>query len=999
MWFGTQDGLNRYDGYTFQVYKHKPDDPTSLSENWIWSIYEDSSGYLWVATFGGGACRFDPKAERFVTFRHEPAISGSLSHDTVWSFYETPHGTIWIGANDGLNKLDPETGSFSYYKPSTAAPNVFRIVPGAPGFLWVLTPDGLHSFDIRHETFEHYPANEASASGLGSVIRSLAKGRSGLFWLGTTDTGLNRFDARTKTVIRYKHHTKAPGRGPASNFISAVYEDSRSVVWAGTRKHGLSLLKFDGEDLRQVQNVIHDPFDATSLSHNYIFSIYESPAGQVWVGTRDGLNRFDRYNQKFSLYQASTNQGNGLSHNNVLPIFASRKSKGVVWVGTYDGLNKLDQKTGRITQYKSDPRKPDGSLSSSYILSLHEDRSGRLWVGTRGGLTRVSVDAAGKERFTSYRYNPGDEKSLSNDAVHCIYQDRSGILWVGTGGGGLCRFDEQNETFARIPHDAARTDRLNDPFVFALLEDRTGCFWVGTAADGLNLLDRQNGSVRHYRHDPANRFSLSNNRVLCMTETRSGDIWVGTAAGLNKLVSPTTPDGNFSFIQFHEADGLPNEVIYGILEDDAGHLWMSTNRGLAKVTPGPDGLKVRTYTKADGLQSYEFNHNASHKDSDGRMYFGGVNGLNVFHPDSVKDNPYIPPVVITDYSVLNVTRPFSEKTEIVLTYHDYFFSFQFAALNYTMPEKNQYAYMMEGFDHDWIYCGSRRFASYTNLDPGSYRFRVKASNNDGIWNEEGTSIKVTITPPPWQTWWAYVLYILAFLGSIGGFVRHKVRSAAKAVAAEAAIEHAKMEERERVRRNSAADFHDEAGHLITKITLFLELAKRKVGPDFNIAEYLGKIEENTKALSSGMRDFIWGLDPEKDTLHDTLLRLSDFGGNLFQHSEIRFQAMGLDPAFKQVDLSIDQRRSIMFIFKEAMNNCLKYSQAHSSYLQVDLSRAKLTILFTDDGTGFEPMNPTQSYGLKNMVARAEKVGARLDIATAIGSGTQIRFTRDIDWPE
>ncbi len=996
MWFGTQDGLNRYDGYHFKVYKHKPDDANSLSENWVWAIFEDSSGYLWIGTFGGGACRFDPETETFVTYRHDPENPRSLSHDTVWSFYESSDGNLWIGANDGLNKLNPETGAFSYYKPSPAEANVFRIEPGKPGFLWLLTPEGLHRFDVSGATFEHYRTDAADSGSLGNVMRNLARGRSGLFWLGTIDTGVNRFDTRTGRVIRYPHNSGAPASSPASNYISAVYEDAFGVVWAGTRKHGLSLLRFDGPDLQQVRHLRHNPSDPTSLSHDYIFSIYESPSGQVWVGTRDGLNRFDRHNRKFTLYQPSPNAPNSLSHKNVLPIFASRKKPGILWVGTYDGLNRLDQKTGHITQYKSDPRNPAGSLTSSYILSLHEDRAGNLWVGTRRGLTKMHFDANGNETFTYYRHDPADDTSLSNDAIHCIFEDRSGVLWIGTGGGGLCRFNSRSGTFTRSQQNEAIPEGLSDPFIFALLEDRYGRFWVGTAAGGLNLLDRVNGTIRHFRHDPSNPASLSNNRVLCLTETRSGDIWVGTAAGLNKLVVPTTPEKDFSFVQFHESDGLPNEVIYGILEDNAGHLWMSTNRGLAKVTPEVDGLKVRTYTAADGLQSDEFNHNSFHKGHDGRMYFGGVNGLNAFHPDSVRDNPYVPPIVITDFKILNETAPFTGTSEIVLSYRDYFFSFEFAALNYTFPEKNQYAYMMEGFDEDWIYCGTRRFATYTNLDPGDYTFRVKGSNNDGVWNDKGTSIKVKITPPPWKTWWAYGLYVLAFLGSLAGFVRYKIRSAEREVEAKAAIERAKIEERERVRRNNSADFHDEAGHMITKITLFLELAKRKAGVDAGLTEYLNKIEENTKALSSGMRDFIWGLDPEKDSLYDTLQRLKDFGNNLFQHSEIRFQTSGIEPSFKQVDLPMRPRRAILFIFKEAMNNCLKYSRADSAYLKIEFSRTELTISFEDNGIGFEQKEDGEGYGLKNMTARAEKIGACLEIRSVPGTGTLI-FLRKILW--
>ncbi len=995
MWFGTQDGLNRYDGYNFKVFKHKPDDPRSLSENWIWTIYEDSSGRLWVGTFGGGACRFDAETETFVTFRQSPGKANSLSHDTVWSFYENPLGTLWIGANDGLNKLDLKTGVFSFYKPSHGASNAFQIAAGQPGILWILTMDGLLEFNISTERFVHYGIKAKNTGGPVKIMRNMVRGRSGLLWFGTRETGLYGFDTLTKKVVHATHNPDVPASGLAGNYISAVYEDSSGIVWAGTRNHGLTLLRYNSTQLQLVQHLNHDPLNPTSLSHDYVFSIYESRTGEVWVGTRDGLNRFDRHNQKFSLYHASPNDSNSLSHKNVLPIVSSRKKEGILWIGTYDGLNRLDQKTGSIKRYKSDPQNPAGSLFSSYILSLCEDRAGDLWIGTRGGLTKMHLDSDGIETFTHFRTNPADEKSLSSDIIHCIYEDTAGVLWFGTGGGGLCRLNNNETTFTRYQHEPDRKESLNDTYVYTILEDRLGRFWVGTAAGGLNLFDRENGVFRHFKNNPSNSLSLSNDRVLCLTKTHSGDIWIGTAAGLNKLTPPINAGMDYSFIQYHEIDGLPNEVIYGILEDDSGNLWVSTNRGIAKVTPVEDGLKVRTYISADGLQSDEFNHNSFHKSSDGMMYFGGVNGLNAFNPDSVKDNPYAPPILITDFKILNETVPINRTAGIVLSYHDYMFSFEFAALNYTLPEKNQYAYMMEGFDEDWIYCGARRFATYTNLDPGEYRFRVKGSNNDGVWNEEGTSVAMEITPPPWKSWWAYGLYGLFILGSIVGFIRYKIHSHEKGLEAKEDIERAKAEERERVRKNSSADFHDEAGHMISKITLFLELAKRKAVADTGLVEYLTKIEENTQALSSGMRDFIWGLDPEKDTLYDTLMRLKDFGNNLFQYSEIRFQASGINSLFKQINLPMHHRRSIIFIFKEVMNNCLKYSMADFASLKVEIDAKELRITFEDDGIGFVNEKEYEGYGLKNMAARAEKIAAKLEINSVLGKGTCIGIKKEI----
>ncbi|MFQ5602714.1 MAG: two-component regulator propeller domain-containing protein [bacterium] len=986
MWFGTQDGLNRYDGYHFKIYKHRTGDANSLSENWVWTIFEDSAGHLWIGTFGGGVCRFDPQTESFTTYRHDAKDANSLSNDTVWSICESTPGTLWVGTNDGLNQFHLESNTFSYYKPPGDQSNIFRIVNGQPEKLWILTASGLAEFDLSAQNFLFHPLPKLESDSPPRILRNLTKGHAGILWLGT-DCGLFRFDTATQKYDHYTHHPDMLQSSLPSNYISAIYEDADGVLWAGTRSQGLSLLQFDGTKLQSVQRIKHDPLNLFSISHDYVFSIYESNGGVVWIGTRDGLNRFDRHNQKFALYQASPQKANGISHKNVLPIVASRQEDGVLWVGTYDGLNRLHLSTGSVKQYKSEPKNPEGSLASSYILSLLEDDHGNLWVGTRGGLTRMHFDA-GRATFRHFRFHPDDTTSLSNDNIHCLYEDRAGDLWIGTGGGGLCRFNEQNGRFTRFRFTANQPGSTVDPFVFAILEDRNGRFWLGTAAGGLYLVDRASGRFRQFSNEPDNLGSLSNNRVLCLMETRSGDIWIGTAAGLNKLMPPDSSNGEFTFIQYHETDGLPNDVIYGILEDDGGHLWISTNHGLAKVTPTATQLQVRTYTADDGLQSLEFNHNSFHKDRHGRMYFGGVNGFNAFHPDSLKDNLFPPPVVITDFKILNQSQPLTSD-EITLSYNDYMLSFEFAALNFTLPQKNQYAYIMEGFDEDWIYCGTRRFATYTNLDAGKYRFRVKASNNDGVWNEEGVSVAINIKPPPWKTWWAYGLYGLLFLASVGGVIRYQIRLHEKEMAARADIERAKSEERERVRKKSSADFHDEAGHLITRISLFIELVKRKTGNDVNLAEYVNKIEENIKALSSGMRDFIWGLDPAKDSLYDTLLRLKDLGNTLFLHSDIHFHAGSIKSSFKESILPMDFRRAIMFIFKEAMNNCLKHSAADSAFLRMEYEENELVITFEDDGSGTAKAENSDSYGLKNMNARAEMIGAELEIHSNSGMGTII----------
>lgn len=984
MWFGTQDGLNRFDGYTFRVFKHNPDHANSLSENWVWSIYEDRHGFLWLATFGGGANRFDPQTEIFTAFRHVPHDSSSLSHDTVWAFAEDAEGALYVAANNGLNRFHEESQTFSYFSPPTAKNNVFNIVAAANNTFWLSTPEAVFAFNAATQQFTTVlTAQELRANLSRGALACDARGE---LWLGT-DQGLVQFNPQTRRMQRY---TRATQNSLPHDIVTSIHVDRADNLWLGTRE-GLALRRAR-ESMFEIFR--HDPLERYSLTHSFIFSIYAGHTGEVWIGTRSGLNRCDPAQRKFQHYRAAAHASNSLSHSNVLPILASRREANILWLGTNNGLNRLNLTSETYQHFFHQPTNEANGPAGNYILALLEDRRGDLWIGTRGsGLSRMAFDQKGNPQFTHFRHDPQDTTTLGSNTVHGLYEDRAGELWIGTGGGGLNRFEAARGAFKR--YEANNASGLRDSFVYTMLEDARGEFWLGTASGGLHQFDRARETFTQYAHARDDPQSLSNNRVLCLLESaRDSSLWIGTAAGLNKLVRE---GDKIFFQQFREREGLPNEVIYGILEDEAGRLWVSTNRGLCRLQFEHGALRVRAFTVDDGLQSNEFNQNAHHRGPAGEMFFGGLNGFNVFHPDSVRDDPRAPAVVITDFKILNQSvigkrkESLATTQHLALSYRDYFFSIEFAALNFTLPEKNQYAYMMEGFDADWIPSGTRRFVTYTNLDAGAYTFRVRASNHDGVWNEEGAALRLVIAPPPWRTWWAYALYGLLGAGGIFGFIRLRLRAHAKELAAQAAIAQARQEERERVRKKSSADFHDEAGHLLTKITLFTALARRDAST--GQSEYFQKIEEHTKALAGRMRDFIWALDPEKDTLHDALVRLKDFGSALFETSDARFRAAGSE-ALAQVELPMEERRELLFIFKEAMHNCLKYAACQNVTFEAALCAGEIVLTLADDGAGFEVAAPHEGYGLNNMRSRAQKIGGALEIVSQPGS-TVIRFCKKL----
>ncbi|MGB8951476.1 MAG: two-component regulator propeller domain-containing protein [Candidatus Aminicenantales bacterium] len=768
IWIGTQDGLNRYDGYNFTIYKSVPDDPRSLGDNNILSICEDRAGRLWIGTYGGGLNEFDRASQKFIQYRHDSANPDSLANDRVYSICESRSGGLWIGTYaGGVDRFDPATQKFAHYRHDPENPNsltndrVNFLYEDISGMLWIGTFDGLDRYDPGTEKFTHYRHDIRNPNSLSdNAIITIGEDRSGNIWIGTENGGLNQWIRSQERFIHYLNDPNDPA-SLSNNNIRSFHEDRTGLIWIGTRRGGLNLFNLETQKFIRYR---YDPKNPTSLSDDDIRSIYEDRTGIIWIGTLGGgLNRFDRSKKRFIHYTHDPEDPQSLIGYAVRAI--SEDSLGNIWIGTFNGLDRFDSKTKKFIHFQHDPKAPQG-LSSNLVYCICEDKSGDLWIGTQGGgLNRFNPRT---NRFIHYFHNPRDPSSLSEDIVNAVFVDHFGELWVGTEN-GLNRYDRTLNRFILYRHDPDDPLSLSDNDVRVIYEDRSGAIWVGTRNGGLNQWNRSSGEFRRYQHDSDNPRSLKDNRIFCIYEDHSGIIWIGTrGGGLNRF----DPASGF-FTCFTEEHGLPNNVVYGILEDDDGNLWISTNNGLASFNPTTQRFKV--YDTTDGLQSNEFNFGAYCKSRSGEMLFGGINGFNIFHPAHIKDNPYIPPIVITGFQIFNKPVPIgegqngrtilrksiTESAAITLSHKDNVFSFEFAALHYTLPEKNEYAYKMEGFEKDWSYVGNRHFVTYTNLPPGKYVFKVKGSNTDGVWNEEGTSLKITITPPFTQTAWFKGFAVLA----------------------------------------------------------------------------------------------------------------------------------------------------------------------------------------------------------------------------------------------
>ncbi|GAB5408599.1 MAG: sensor histidine kinase [Balneolaceae bacterium] len=810
LWFATEDGLNRYDGYEFKIYRNDPYDFFSISSNQISSIIEDVNGAIWVGTKGGGLNRLDREKDRFIRFIHNSEDDKSISHNYINVLFEDETGVLLVGTQNGLNILDPITNEFSVYSQvdehtELREARITTLFRDTNDFIWIGTEEvGLFRFDRINGDILHFEEKSSTSNIPDDWIVTLYEDKSGVLWVGTQSGGLLRYNKEEQTFTSFTS-VNSSNQSISNNWVLSLYEDSRGTFWVGTL-NGLNILNRDSGMFTSFMDLNYP----INLSNNSISALYEDRSGVFWVGTRNGaLNKFIRSSsESFTIYQNEPANSNSLSNNNIWAI--SEDDNGDVWIGTQGGgLNKLNVASNTFRNFKHDPD-DEKSLSNDFVNAIIKDVEGKIWVGTIDGLNLYDEE---QNRFIHFKNLEGDETTISGNIITTIFEDSRGIIWVGTLNNGLNAYDKETGKFRRFQNNETDPSSISHNKIWSMFEDSRGVFWVGTHGFGLNKYDRARGNFTTYANNPSDDSSISDNFINVITQDTNGDLWVGTINGLNKF----NPESE-TFTRFTTSDGLPNNVIYGIIEDYRGHLWLSTNSGIADFDP--DSKSVRIYDRGDGLPSNEYRFGAFHKAEDGTMYFGGINGVVVFKPDSIRDNPYIPPVVVTSFQIFNqdvfispsnspLKKSIIETDEIILTWRENVISFEFAALHFAAPEQNQYQYMMEGFDNDWQDVGNRRFVSYTNLPEGyDYTFRVKASNKDGIWNEEGRSIKLKILPPPWKTWWAYSIYSALGAGLLIGFINFQIS-------------------RERKKKEQVEQYNEELEALVKERTILLENEKEK----------------------------------------------------------------------------------------------------------------------------------------------------------------------------
>jgi len=1020
MWFGTEDGLNRYDGHSFTVYRHNPDDPHSLSHNRVWSLYEDSAGALWVGTYGGGLNRFHRDTGQFA--RYDTYDFGNITDEPeayrniVWAIDEHPAGVVWIATyGGGLVRFDLETERFTSYAPDPGDPRfgghewITALLVDDSGMLWIGTHSvGLDRFDPttgKITTYRHYAGDP---DGLGhDWITEIVQDRSGAIWIGTHGGGLDRFDPETETFGHYRHDPEERA-SLGDNYIWSISEDPAGLLWIGTYGGGLDA--FDPENGTFV-HVRHDPTDPRSLSSNRTRAMHHDRSGILWVGTRGGgVSRSDPASARFTHYRGDLDDPQRPGDYQVLALLEGKD--GTLWIGTAGGgLDALDRMTGEWRHFRHDPADPH-SLGDNSIQAIHEDDSGIFWLATQNGFYRFDPTTG---RFERLPHNPPDPGDVQRETIYTVAADQQGVLWLGTHGRGLSAYDP---VISRFVYHLGRTGRqtgegardgLSDNYVHAVLAGPSGTLWAGTH-EGLNSYDRETGRWYFFQHDPGDPNSLGHNWIESLYQDRSGMLWVGTlGGGLDRL---DIASGTFS--HYREQDGLANNMVLEILEG-GGYLWICTANGLSMLDP--DTETIENYDASDGLPINEFS--AAYASESGELFVGGINGFMSFYPNQMVHNPLVPPVVLTSLQRNGVTvdtgKAPEDLREVTLRWPGNSFEFGFAALSYTLPDKNQHAYKLEGFDRDWNYIGNRRFGRYTNLPGGTYTLRLKGSNNDGVWNEEGKSIQVVIVPPFWQTWWFRGIVVLTLAGGVFGGYRLRVRSLEarshelqrqveertaelrkemdQRIRAEEALgrrerEKAITEERNRLAR----ELHDSVTQALYGVTLYSEAALGRLasGHAERAAANLTELQHTAHEALAEMRLLVFELRPpvlaEEGLVAALQARLRAVEGRAGLRTEFRTDVEQLLPP--------DVEEALYRIAVEALNNVLKHAQARNIKVhlrQQESPKGAVTLEVIDDGIGFDPVTALDrgGMGLSAMQERAAALGGRLTVSSKPGSGTRL----------
>ena len=950
MWFGTEDGLNKFDGYRFTAYRNVPADTTSLSYNNIRAILEDRNKNLWAGSFYGVLHRFNRKTETFQRFQIPASNPNDLTNDNIRVLAEDAQNGLWVGTfRGGLNHFDPQKRKFFRYQHvpengnSLSDNGINALLPVGADALWVGTTNGLNLFNTKTKKFKRFfqvPGNPQSLSS--NNINALYQDRSGNIWVGTS-RGLDRYNPQNGSfdhvlpMIGELTSSSAEGYG-----IVAIREDSFGKLWLGTSNQCVLLLDAEQKQLRQFT---YSPAEPTSLSSCSIYAIYADLEGGIWIGTRGGVNRYDPRLHQFRHYAEEQANPRGLPGKSIRNI--AEDHQGVFWVTTSNGRRPLELNKGTLTKAEVDPTLWELLVEQnggSFVVG----QQGDLWIGSKEGLIVWNHNKGSIQR---YRHNPADSLSIGNDEIQKIHLAKDGTVWLKLAN-GISVFYPKQKKFENYFLQPNQPKGLGANNVNHFLDDGKGKMWLGTRGGGLVHFDRKNKTFFHYQNQPNNPLSLSDNVIHGLFEDHKAQLWISTAMGICRF----NPDGTFT--QIRARDGLSNDYVYGILEDQKGNFWMSTNKG---ITRWDMKKKFRLYDLFDGLQSNEFNDGSYyHSLRTGELFFGGINGLTVFHPDSIRDNPLRPNIIISrllyyaegkNSSQLVEAKGIGEKKSIALNHQQKtLVQVEFAALSFSKPNKNQYAYKLEGLQKQWISLGTNREVSFAQLPIGRYTLRIKGSNGDQVWNEKGTSLQIIIKPPWWWTNLAKLLYLIGTLSVLTFLYNYDQR---------------RRKIRADVQRLQELDvfktrfFTNITHEFRTPLTVILGMVgKIEQAPERWFREGLTMIRRNGTQLLQLINQILdlskldAGIMPVHLIQGDVVAYLRLLTGSFASYAEAEGKTLYFDPAMEQLMMDFDEQK-LKDVVSNLLSNAIKFTPLGGTICLrlVEAPNQQIMIMVEDNGYG------------------------------------------------
>lgn len=997
MWFGTRQGLNRYDGYRFQVFRHEETVPASLSHDHIWTLLEDEAGVLWAGS-DHGLNRWDAERNAFTRYYPEPGNSGCNSVRTI---FEDSRQQFWVGTGGGgCFRFDRASGTFRPYEGRSAAERaaggitVNALCECVPGKMWVATLNGLFQVDLTADTTLPLPAAMQRAGLDHLPVYAVMRDQNGDLWIGT-DRRLYRSPSGSGYGPELHEYMLPMDLTPAKPApVNAIYEDDLGQLWVGTLGGGIYRYLRESDRFTRYRPC-KCLKDTGGLSSSWIHTIFKNRSGTYWFGTNEGVGKFTVSQSLFSKFEPKPGDPRALCQGEIKALCEDRF--GDLWIGTWgSGICKLNPRSGSFTHYRHDPAN-SYALGNDRVLSIMEDRAGTIWIGTEGngGLYRFESETEHFQRFEVSA--PG---SLGEALISTLFEDQAGDLWIGTAGDGLGRYDRRTGTFQGYRHDPADPHSLSNNHIYTLYQDHSGNLWVGTAAR-LNRFDHRTGRFEHFGAGVDGAGTLPGNEIYAITQDHDGQLWVGTEGGLAEL-QPTASE-KITFRNIPEQEGLAAAAVFGILEDARGVLWLQTQKGLTSYHPHTQ--VVRHYTTEDGCVKFTKKlvggSNAYLKNRSGDMLFGGVNGLTVYGHDAGERLRLMPPpVVLTGLEIDNQPQSIfavsagktggRKKTSLTIPSGYRNLVIEFAALDFAMPQENHYAYRLEGFDPDWIYCGNQHYASYAAVPAGQYTFRVKGANHEGVWNLEGTSLAVEIVPPLWarRGFLPLVIFLGISLFSLVYFLR--VSALKRSQRDQERFSKQLIESQEEERKRIASELHDSLGQNLLIINNELMQQQYQSGEaDSDLTQLSTMVRE---AISE-VREISYNLHPHQIERLGLRKAIESAVKKIDHASPISFSAR-----IDEIDDLFPEGSRIHFfrIVQEALTNVYKHARATRATVEIRRLNDHLLTEISDDGSGFNPADldknrrESTSLGIANMRERAMLLNGQFQIHSRPGRGTVVR---------